>query len=270
MKKSIFLDLLKLIALFGVVWAIFVLLPIFPDKSDLDLSIEKEEKLGTLIVDDILSNDPAFNAVSNPTLDSAMSVITNQLFENIGLTDYEYNIIIIDNPQVNAFTLPGGYIFVFSGLIEFTDYPEELAAVLAHEIGHVEKRHVVTKLIKEFGLTFLFTVLTGGDAVILSEVGKTAVSTVFDRKQEKEADLHALDLLTKSNISPQSLAAFFRRLKREVGSYNENFEIIMTHPHVNSRIKTSIEYKLPEDFKAIDFDLDWEKVKKSIGYDAEL
>ncbi|MCH8319106.1 MAG: M48 family metallopeptidase, partial [Bacteroidetes bacterium] len=142
------------------------------------------------------------------------------------------------------------------------------SATTAHEIGHVEHRHVVTKLIKEFGLTLLFSVLTGGDAVVLSEIGKTTISTVFDRKQEKEADLYALDMLTKSNISPQSLAAFFRRLKREKGSYNENLEIFMTHPHVNSRIKSSIEYKVPEDFESIDFDIDWEKVKKSIGYDS--
>lgn len=268
MKKSIYLDLLKLLVIFGIIWAIFVLFPIFPDKSDFEISIDKEELLGELIVDNILSNSPGFMTLNTPELDSAMIVIKERLFENIGLTDYQYTIKVIENLQINAFTLPGGNIFIFSGLIEFTEYPEELAAVLAHEIGHVEHRHVVTKLIKEFGLTLLFSVLTGGDAVVLSEIGKTTISTVFDRKQEKEADLYALDLLTKSNISPQSLAAFFRRLKREKGSYNENLEIFMTHPHVNSRIKSSIEYKVPEDFESIDFDIDWEKVKKSIGYDS--
>ena len=265
MKKSIYIDLLKLLAIFGILWAIFVLFPIFPDKSDFEISIEKEEQLGKLIVDNILFNSSDFMPLSTPQLDTAMVVIKERLLENIGLTDYQYSIKVIDNPQINAFTLPGGNIFVFSGLIQFTEHPEELAAVLAHEIGHVEHRHVVTKLIKEFGLTFLFSVLTGGDAVILSEIGKTAVSTVFDRKQEKEADQYALDLLTKSNVSPQSLAAFFRRLKRTKGGYNENLEIFMTHPHVNSRIKASIEYKVPEDFNSIELDINWEKVKKSIG-----
>ena len=97
------------------------------------------------------------------------------------------------------------------------------------------------------------TVFVGCTGIIGQEGGK------------KEADQYGLDLLVKSKISPVALAAFFRKLKREVGSYNENLEMLMTHPHFNSRIKAAIQYELPENFEPSEFELDWEKVQESIG-----
>lgn len=265
MKWALLKDLLKLLILFGVIWGVFVIFPIFPDKSVLEISLEKEEQLGKIIVDNILANTPGFEEIHTPALDSAIFKISERLIGQIGLTDYQYTIKVIDNTEINAFTLPGGNIFIYSGLLRFADNADEVAAVLAHEIGHVEKRHVVSKLIKEFGINLIFSILTGGDAVMLSELGKTAISTVFDRQQEKEADQYGLDLLADSGISPKSLAAFFRRLKRESGSYDESLEILMTHPHYNSRIKASIQYELPEDYKEVDFGIDWERVINSFS-----
>ncbi|HIA37211.1 MAG TPA: M48 family metallopeptidase [Flavobacteriales bacterium] len=265
MNKHLLLDLLKLALLFGVIWAIFIYFPIFPDKSNFEFSYENEDKLGNLIIEEILENSPGFSELSNPVLDSAFQKISSLLIDNIGLTEYDYRIRVIDNEQINAFTLPGGNIFVFSGLINFSENPEEVAAVLSHEIGHVEKRHVVSKLVKEFGLTLLFSILAGGDAVFLGELGKTVVSSVFDRKQEKEADQYGLELLVKSRISPTAMASFFRRVKRELGGYDESLEILMTHPHYNSRIKSSIEYKIPDGFSAQDLEIDWDRVKASLN-----
>ncbi len=265
MKQSLWIDLLKLLAIGAAIWAVFTFIPLFPDTPKLDFSIDYEEKLGEIIVKDILSTNPDFREIKNPVLDSAMNIITKRLTDNIGLTDYQYHIRVIESSEVNAFTLPGGNIFVFAGLIQFSEHPEEVAAVLSHEMGHVEKRHVVSKLVKELGLAFIVGILTNGDPMIISEVGKTAISTVFDREQEREADQFGLDLLAKSNVSPQAMATFFRRLEREKGTYNKALEILMTHPHVNSRIKASMEYKTPENFKAVDFGIDWKNVKESLG-----
>lgn len=269
MRQSLWLDLLKLLAIGAAIWALFTFIPLFPDAPKLEFSVDYEEKLGKIIVEDILSKNAGFEEIKNPGLDSAMGVITSRLTGNIGATDYEYHFRIINNPEVNAFTLPGGNIFVFTGLIEFSEHPEEVAAVLAHEIGHVEKRHVVSKLIKELGLAIIIGIFSNGDPVIITEIGKTVLSTVFDREQEREADQYGLDLLVKSNVSPQSMATFFRRLEREKGTYNENLEILMTHPHTNSRIKASMEYKTPEDFKTVDFGIDWKAVKENLAAGGE-
>jgi len=274
MRRSIYMDLIKLLAVFAAIWGFFVLIQkvspegffseFFPGSEAFELSIENEEKLGEIIVEQILDQSPGYEIKNNDQLDSAMFVITHRLLDSIGLTDYDYHIRVVDDKQVNAFTLPGGNIFINKGLIEFSDQPEEVAAVLAHEIGHVEHRHVVSKLIKEFGLAIIFSIITGGDAVLLTELSKTVVSSVFDRKQEREADRYALELMERSHINPKSMAAFFRKLNREGMSYDEKLEILMTHPHHNSRIKASLEYKLEEGFDDQSFDLDWDAVKASL------
>ena len=268
MKISLLRDSLILVAIFGFIWGVFTYFPIFSDEVDLGISIEQEEKLGKVIVENILE-DKTTKIASNPKLDSAMFVITKRLTSNMGATDYEYKIKVIDNPQINAFTLPGGNIFVYSGLIEFSDHPEEVAAVLAHEIGHAEKRHVVKKLVKELGIAIVFSVISGGNAPILNELSRTALSTVFDRSQEKEADDYSFSLMERSNIDPKSLATFFRRINDKIARPNEQLEILMTHPNNNSRIKSSLEDKLPENFKSKSFDLDWKAVKVSMAPAAE-
>lgn len=257
LKRKIFIELLLLLLFFSIIWAVFTFLPIFPDRTELKISVEKEEKIGEVIVEDILSNDPSFKEIKNSFVDSTLLIISNRLINAVGNTKFDYKIIVLNNPDINAFALPGGYIFIYSGLIEFTDKPEELAAVIAHEMGHIEKRHLISKLIKELGVNILFS----GDIAVLGEVGKMATSTVFDRKQEREADKFALETLHKATISPIFLATFFRRLSSEHGSYNENLEILMTHPHNKSRIKAALEYELEKDFVTKEFDIDWKKMK---------
>jgi beta-barrel assembly-enhancing protease len=265
MRKSLWIDVLKLVVIFGAVWALLAIFPIFSDAPELKFSVESEEKLGELIVEELLKDDPNFKEINNPVLDSAMLIINRRLLHNVGMTDYQYHIRVVNNPQVNAFTLPGGNIFVLSGLIKFSENPEEIAAVLSHEIGHVEKRHVVSNLIRELGLTILISVLSNGDPIIITEVAKTLLSAKFSRDQESEADKYGLDLLDKSSVTPLAMASFFRRLEREKGTYNKSMEILMSHPHVNSRIKASMEYKTSTGFKSQGFDMDWKAVKGSLG-----
>ncbi len=264
MRISVLFDLFKLTLIFGGIWAVFTFIPFSFDSPELQLSLDKEEKLGEMIVKELVFEDKSVIVVSNPELDSAMNIISKKLIQQLGTTNYEYKIIVIENEMINAFTLPGGNIFVYTGLIKFSEHPEELAAVLAHEIGHVEKRHVVSKLIKELGLSIMLSVLTGGDNVLTREIGRTALASVFDRKQEEEADMFALELLEKSKINPKIMATFFRRLNDKLGNYNESLELLMSHPHNNSRIKSALEYKTQKDFKSEKLNLNWELVQKSI------
>lgn len=267
MREKLFRDVFILCLIFGGIWAAFTYIPWFPEEVNLEFPIAKEEQLGDIILENMLENDPEFRPIHNTTIDSAIWVISRRLLDSLGLTEYDYNIVVVRNENVNAFALPGGNIVILSGLIEFSNNPEELAAVIAHEMAHVEKRHVVDRLLKELGIQVVFGVLTGGDLVVLSEISRTVTSTFFDRKQEEEADAFALELLHRCNISPRALGTFFRRMKDEYGSMDQ-FELLMTHPASNSRIKKSFEYELPEDFENIPFQLDWEKVKNQLNSDS--
>ena len=146
------------------------------------------------------------------------------------------------------------------GLISFCDSSEQLAAVLAHEIGHVEKRHSVSKLIKEFGINLFFTIISGGNTVLLTGLFHATASTAFDRSYEKEADQFALNLLEEAKISPTAMASFFRKLNRENLGYNERIEFLMTHPQNNARIKSALNYKTRDNFESQRFELNWEEV----------
>ena len=274
MKKKIFADALKTLGVFGGIFILFFLGMHFlskekktkwfySDQKTQLISYEQEIELGELISKYLIANNKE-KVLKTPLIDSVMWAVTGRLQKQIQPSEYDYVIQVLDNPQVNAFTLPGGRIYVFSGLLKFCDSPEQLAAVLAHEMGHIEQRHTVDKLVKEFGLKILFSILTGGDSVLLTELWQTVLSTKFDRSQEKEADQFALKLLEDAHISPRSMAAFFRKLNRENLAYDEQLEMLMTHPHNNSRIKSSLEYTTNEGFEEVAFDMNWKRVKEAL------
>ncbi len=270
-RVSIWIDLVKLLGGFAAIWVGYVLLwPMVPDEFKPDwtldedlvtISIEDEEGLGDFILE-------AFEIEQSEDLpaavDSGLWVIENRLLSQLDATDYEYNFYIVDNPAVNAMTFPGGNIVVFTGLLELSDTPEQVAAVLAHEIGHAEHRHVVDKLITELGITFVMAVITGGDANLIHELTQTVISSVFSRNQEQEADQFSMELLERSQIDPRALAAFFRKMNRENLDYADELEWVMSHPHNNSRIKASLEYEVGEGFESKPIDLDWDAVKAAL------
>src|SRR5690606_14150945 len=123
-----------------------------------------------VLVEDWMLSDGGLKLLENSAVDSALDVINSRLLDALGNSEYDHHIWVVKNDEVNAVTLPGGYVLVYSGLIRFSESPEEVAAVIAHELGHVEERHVVGRLIKEFGLQILFSVLSGGDAVLVGEL----------------------------------------------------------------------------------------------------
>ena len=251
MQRTILRDLLVLLGVFGLIWLVFSLFS-YPEDPQL-LSIHKEEKLGEAYVDLILLN-PMFEEFKNRQVNSAVRVIGDRLEEGLEDSEYNYRFVVFDSDMINAFTVPGGNILISTGLIGFCDSPEELAAVIAHEMGHVEERHVVSRLLKELGIE----ILTSGDQYVIGEVTGLLTSTSFDRKQEEEADLFAAKLLESSSIEPRTLATFFRKLEEEMDNeLMQNFEIISTHPNFRSRIREALSFKPAKDFEAEAIDLDW-------------
>ena len=258
MQRSILRDLVILLGIFGLIWLVSSLFS-FPEDPKL-LSIEKEEKLGEAYVDLILQN-PMFGEFESKQVDSAVILIGNRLEAALEHSDYQYHFEVFKSEMINAFTVPGGNILISTGLISFCDTPEELASVMAHEMGHVEERHVVSRLIKELGLE----ILTSGDPYVMGEVTGLLTSTSFDRKQEEEADLFAAQLLEQSAIEPRTLATLFRKLEEESGSeLLEHFEIISTHPNFRSRIRETLSYQPGDDFQAIPIELDWEGIRAEL------
>jgi predicted Zn-dependent protease len=260
MFQKIYKELLILLAAFGIIWVAVSYLKLSPEAPDVGVSIEKEEELSEYITESIAQQ---YDEVESPYVDSCITVITQRLENAIDSTDYEYTFHVIENEQVNAFATLGGHIYIHTGLLSELESAEELSAVLAHEMGHIEHRHVVSKLVKELGITILFSVLTGNDPILLSEIMESLVSTAFDRSQESEADQFGLELLEKAHIQPLAMAHAFRKLKNQsAGSYIP--EVVSTHPNINARIRSAVNFKVQDSFDSKPFEIDWIELQRQL------
>lgn len=255
MKKIIF-ELFILIGIGGLLWAAFAFFIKLPERPVL-LSIEKEQSIGEVYRNMILNMD-GFSKVENNYIDSVL-LLTGQKLEN-ALEDakYQYEIVLVDNEMINAFALPGGFIIITTGLVDFCESGEELIAIISHEIGHIEKRHVITRLIKDIGLDLL----KSNDPFVTGEIAATLLSSGYNRRQETEADLFASNLLLKSGIEPRTLATVFRRLEKEDNAeMHEHFELLSSHPNLEERVLAVLSFKIPADFIPKESWIEWETFK---------
>lgn len=159
-------------------------------------------------------------------------------------TAFDVRVRAVHAPMVNAFALPGGQVMVTDQLIEMTDSPDELAAVIAHETAHVEKRHVMQAVWRSFGLGMVLDAVVGGG----SGAGQQAVLLAgnftdmrFSREAEAEADSRGMELLQAQGLSSQGMAPFFEKLsaKGESPEASAVLELLSSHPDSLRRAKTS-------------------------------
>lgn len=142
---------------------------------------------------------------------------------------YRYEFHVVEDAVVNAYALPGGFVVVHSGLIAATARPEELAAVLAHEVQHVELRHSLKNLVKQFGLVALWSLTTGDlGATVAGEAAQRMLGLSFSREAEREADEKGVTALLTAGIDPSGMPAFFGRLAAQGGRSLPG--LLATHP----------------------------------------
>lgn len=262
MFQKIYKEFIVLILVFGAIWGTSSYFS--PDEIetiDISLSVETENKLGKIMIQNIKSS---YSIVEDSVVVSAIDEISNTLLTNLDSTEYTYTFYVLDSPEFNAFATFGGNIFIYSGLIELTDSPEELAAVLAHEIGHIEEKHVSKMLIKRFGISIVASILTGGDSALLTEILEYTVNSAFSRSNEAEADDFGLKLLEKSTINPTYMASAFGKLQQASDdSILSDLEFISSHPDTEKRILTALNFNSEKQFPEKTFtEINWEEVKE--------
>jgi predicted Zn-dependent protease len=181
--------------------------------------------------------------------DAAVVRYVNQLGNSIAQRadprGIQYSFYVVDAPEVNAFAVPGGHIYVNRGLIERASTLSEFAGVLAHEVGHVVHRHGITQLQRaqtaETGLAVIYGVLLGRNPSGIEQVGiqgvGTAVFAGYGRDAERESDASAIGYLMASGIHPQGLVTMFETLMAERQSNPSGVaQWFSTHPTTQERI----------------------------------
>jgi Zn-dependent protease with chaperone function len=150
---------------------------------------------------------------------------------------FPIRVTVINSRTVNALTLPGGRILLLQGLIDFASGPDELAGVLAHEIGHVTHRHIVESMLRNLGLTAVINLATGSAAGggTIAAVANVLVTTSYGRTAERDADNEAVRILRMAGIGTEGLARFFERLAGEKDALSGALAIISTHPQSAER-----------------------------------
>jgi predicted Zn-dependent protease len=197
-----------------------------------------EEKLGDLFWEHL--GDEGEQITDSLTV-ASMDSLVDRLCEKNSIDRTHIKVHVFRADVVNAFAMPGGHLVVNSALIADCKNPEQLCGVLAHEIAHIELRHVMSKLVREIGTAVLISMTTGGgDAGAVSEAVATLSSKAFDRDMEREADMKAVDYLVNAHIDPHPFADFLYLTGD--GESEEAFEWLSTHPSSKERM----EYVLAE------------------------
>ncbi len=151
--------------------------------------------------------------------------------------DFKWELRIIEDDSVlNAFCLPGGYIYVYTGLMKYLDSEHALAGVLGHEMAHADLRHGTSQLVKNMGLSLALQLIFGGDASQLVNIGANLVSLSFSRDDEKEADMKSVEYLYQTELDARGTGVFFEKLKLD-NKDPEIVEFLSTHPNPENRVE---------------------------------
>jgi predicted Zn-dependent protease len=146
---------------------------------------------------------------------------------------------VINWRVVNAFAVPGAQIGVLSGLIEHAESGDEVAGVLAHEIGHVVHRHPTVGMLRQMGLAATVQLLLGGSGTGVQDAagfGQTLLTLSYGRGAEAEADATALEILGKAGLDGHGLNRFFVRLQKEGDVETSTPSLLLTHPPTAERL----------------------------------
>jgi beta-barrel assembly-enhancing protease len=179
--------------------------------------------------------------------------ITKPLLEAVGETGYTFRFHIVNDTNINAFAVPGGHIFIHTGLLAAADTPEEIAGVLGHEIAHVTERHGFRSIINTAGLYLIVQFLLGdtsGLAAVLADGSQMLLRQRYSRDFERQADDVGWRYLIRANIDPRGMIRFFDRLKKEEQKYPQlrgSLQLFNTHPATDERMK-----RLEEKWKKLD------------------
>jgi predicted Zn-dependent protease len=209
------------------------------------VSTQQEVEMGQSYVQQINQQLPI---VQDPELNRYINVLGDSIARLTSRTDLpDWHFYIVDSKEVNAFAVPGGFVYVNRGLIERTTKMDQLAGVLGHEIGHVVRRHSIKQMQQQQGANIgvtLACVLTSvcnnqaGQAAI--QVGGTALFAKFSRSDEAEADEEGVKNTVRAGINPNGIPEMFQILIDERQSNPSSVEgWFATHPLEEDRIAST-------------------------------
>ena len=246
---------------------------IFSDKDDVELGNEMDKQI---------KDDPKdFHMLDgHQDLKDYVSSIGNYIINTSPKITkkgiYPYNFQLINDTIINAFSTPGGYVYVYTGLMKFIDNEATLAGIIGHEIAHAERRHVTQRLTAYYGTSILLSFILGGNPSILAEIAANLfVGLAFlknSRDDEAEADYYSIQYLKSTKYYPGAITFFFDKIREEQKKKGQTpgdlDRLLADHPLPDDRIQAVNEIlgkmnPRPDPTKGLFFD-EYQKIKQKI------
>ncbi len=197
-----------------------------------------ENRIGEMSTKAILKKMPAH---SDPAWQKYIEGMGSKIASVSDRPDYHYRFYIVDSSTVNAFAVPDGSVFVTTGLLKHAGQdPQALAGVLAHEIGHIARRHSAEKLQSRLGFGLLGIIVFGFGDSMVKQVTSEIVELGFGREMELEADVCAARYLVRLGYPPDASLKFLKILLplEKAGGGGEGLEkYLRSHPKTGERIE---------------------------------
>lgn len=213
-----------IVSVLALVWAGY---PLIKDGLVAVFPVAWSDRIGAEMVnDEAMFDKPCTGAAGLAALDD----LAKRLSEGAGLRQ-PITVHVRSRDEVNAFAATGGHVALLDGLIQHAATPDEVAGVLAHEIGHVKHRHPLKRLIDVAGIQLIVTGISGD----VGAVGTMVLMLNYGRRDEAQADRAALELLDKAGIRANGLADFFDRMAEKQKDRINFTGFLRTHPPLADR-----------------------------------
>ena len=211
------------------------------DNSVNIFSVEKDIELGQQLDEEIRANPSEYPILSESQYPEAYGHLRRirDTILNSGKVFYkerfDWKITILHDDEVlNAFAAPGGYIYVYTGIIKYLDSEYQLAGVLGHEIAHADRRHSTDQMTKRYGVGLLLQAALGQESA-LAQISTGLLSLSFSRKDESEADEYSVIYLCPTEYQADGAASFFEKISEAGGGGGPTF--LSTHPNPENRVQ---------------------------------
>jgi len=209
-------------------------------QKEIDREVAAGRKVSEMI-------DKDFEIISDPARVVRLSSILQRLTETIEI-NYPWQVKIIRRDELNAFCLPGGFIYFFEGLINKLRSDSEIASIMAHEIAHIVERHGMKQSARNAKLSIASLILilaTGGAAapIIAAQMAQIAIMNSYSLEYEQEADVKGVKMLISSGYSPSGVVTAMETfMAEEMKTPLYNYGVYMSHPETRKRVEYLAKY----------------------------
>jgi Zn-dependent protease with chaperone function len=226
---------LLLVAIYGVPEIASRLTPLVPYAAEIKLGDAVDEQVRSML--DTSGAGARFVCGSGDAEQAGRAAFEKMFakLEQAAAQPIPLRVFVVRSEDANAVTLPGGIIYVFHGLIDKAENADEVAGVIAHELGHVAHRDGTRMVLQHGAMSLLFGLLlgdfVGGGAVVIA--AKTILQTSYSRDVEASADAYAVDLMKAIGADPRALGTI---LTRVAGSSHSPLKLLLDHPETKERV----------------------------------